>query len=356
MFNQNLFASKLEGLTPYKVDTNPYKVRLDANESFISMPENIREKFAGIMRKTDFNRYPDPDATALCKAFASFYGIDAQNVAAGNGSDEIISILMNGFADKGNTVLTFNPDFSMYRFYAELAELKCVGCEKNKDTLQIDFALADTVIKENGVKIAILSNPCNPTGRIEKKSDIVKLACDNPDTLFVIDEAYMDFASELSKSESFLEDVCTYSNIIVLKTLSKALGSAALRLGFVVADKSFCDMFKAVKSPYNVNAVSQALGEAILCEKDMLKDCIETITSSRIELFNEINKLQIADLAPMYTNFVFFSTPLAQHIFETLKEKGILVRKFDISGGSLRITTGSKEENELLLKELKNIV
>ena len=91
MFNKDLFAKKLENLEPYKVDTNKYKARLDANESFISMPSDIREKFGKIIAETDFNRYPDPDATALCEAFADFYGINAENVAAGNGSDEVIS-------------------------------------------------------------------------------------------------------------------------------------------------------------------------------------------------------------------------------------------------------------------------
>lgn len=358
MFNKELFAKKLESLEPYKVDTNQYKARLDANESFIPMSEELRDRFAEIIKKVDFNRYPDPDATALCKAFAQFYGINAENVAAGNGSDEIISILMNGFMDKGETVMTFAPDFSMYKFYAELAELKTVSSAKKCGTLQIDFDDADKTIKENGVKLVIFSNPCNPTGRIEKKSDIKALAEKNPDTIFIVDEAYMDFAEKLSESQSFLKDVQNYSNIIVLKTLSKALGSAALRLGFIVGDNSVINMFRAVKSPYNVNSVSQALGEAVLKEKKFLGNCIWTVTNNRKKLFDVISAQNITDadkLYDMYTNFVFFESPKAEEIYNELKKSGILVRYFKIGEGALRITAGSDDENILLLEEMKKI-
>ena len=359
MFNKDLFAKKLENLEPYKVDTNKYKARLDANESFISMPLDIREKFGKIIAETDFNRYPDPDATALCEAFADFYGINAENVAAGNGSDEVISILMNGFMDKGETVMTFAPDFSMYKFYAELAELKTVSSAKLHGTLQIDFDDADKTIKENGVKLVIFSNPCNPTGRIEKKSDIKALAEKNPGTIFIVDEAYMDFAGELSESESFLRDAQSYSNIIVLKTLSKALGSAALRLGFIIGDTSVINMFKAVKSPYNVNSVSQAFGEAVLREKDFLKKCIWTVTNNRKKLFEVISAQNLTGAdkpSEMYTNFVFFESPKAEEIYTKLKEKGILIRCFKIGEGALRITAGNDEENCELLEAMRDIL
>ncbi len=359
MFNKELFAKKLENLEPYKVDTNKYKARLDANESFIQMPQELCNRFTEIIRATDFNRYPDPDATALCGAFADFYGINEENVAAGNGSDEVISILMNGFLDKGETVMTFAPDFSMYKFYAELAELKTVSCNKIPGTLQIDFEEADKAIKNNGVKLVIFSNPCNPTGRIEKKADITALAEKNPGTIFVVDEAYMDFAEELSESESFLRDAQNYSNIIVLKTLSKALGSAALRLGFIVGDTSVINMFRAVKSPYNVNSISQAFGEAVLREKDFLRKCILTVTGNKNKLFDAIcgqNLTGGGKCAQMYTNFVFFESPRAEEIYTELKKKGLLVRFFKIGEGALRITAGSDDENTALISEMRKIL
>ena len=346
MFDSKLFASKLADITPYTVDTASYEVRLDANESFISMPASMREKFAAETEKLAFNRYPDPNASELCTAFSAYYGIDRENVAAGNGSDEIISVLMNGFVDKGSSVISFSYDFSMYAFYARLAELRSVVCPKNRD-LQIDFSKADEYIKNTGAKICIFSNPCNPTGRIEKKSDIAALAAKNPGTIFVVDEAYMDFAGELSESESFLRDNASYTNIVVLKTMSKAIGSAALRLGFIVADKKFCDMFKAVKSPYNVNRVSQAFGKVIMSDRALLDESIKLIREQTELLQSGLAARSIAPFPKMHTNFVFIETPSAKDIYEYLKERGVLIRYFS-SYGALRITAGSQSENERL--------
>ena len=351
MFNEKLFAKKLEGLEPYIVDTGRYKARLDANESFISLDENIRKKLMGALESFDFNRYPDPDATKLKKAFCDYYGINPQNVCVGNGSDEIISILMNGFLDFGSSVVTFSPDFSMYAFYASLAGMKVVNCEKRQD-LSVDFELAEKTVKEAGAKLVIFSNPCNPTGKIEKKSDIETLAKKCPDTIFVVDEAYMDFAC-IKESESFLKETGKYENIIVLKTLSKALGAASLRLGFIVADEKFCRMFSAVKSPYNVNGISQAFGEILLSEKSYLDECTRKLCLSIQKLHKEITENGLGCPDKTYTNFVFFSDALACEKQKYLKEKGVLVRKFGVRGGALRITSGTESENALVIENLK---
>lgn len=358
MFDKNLLAKKLANLEPYKVDTNKYKIRLDANESFFGTTGDTLNKFAVALRSCELNRYPDPDAARLCSAFADYFGISPENVAAGNGSDEIISIIMNCFLDKGERVMTFTPDFSMYGFYAELAELENIACPKTPDTLQIDFDIADKTIKQNGVKLVIFSNPCNPTGRIEKKSDISALAENNPNTIFVVDEAYMDFAGEYATSESFLGDVCDYSNIFVLKTLSKAIGAASLRLGFIVGGRAVIDAFKAVKSPYNVNSVSQAFGKSLLSESKTLRESADTIVRLKNELYDTVSSenLALADkYENSYTNFVFVETPNAEKIYTELKKAGILVRYFKIGVGALRITTGSADENKALVSAMRKI-
>ncbi len=351
MFDKKLFPKKTEGIEPYIVDTGKYRARLDANESFISLPESVRFEISFALENFEYNRYPDPAAACLKKAFSSYYGLAEENVGVGNGSDEVISLLMNCFLDAGSTVMTFTPDFSMYAFYASLAGMKTVQCEKRED-FSIDFDRAEKMICESGARMVIFSNPCNPTGRIEKKEDIKRLASLFTDTIFVVDEAYMDFAS-VKKEESFLNETEEYSNIIVLKTLSKALGAASLRLGFVVADKTFADMFYAVKSPYNVNGISQKIGEILLSQKAFLDDSTEKLVESVRYLRNEIIKREIANPYETYTNFVFFRDEKAGEKYAYLKENGVLVRKFGIGGGALRITAGSEQENELLLKLLE---
>ena len=351
----SVFAEKLSNITPYPVDISKYKVRLDANESYIPLGQNILNEFTAALRTVDFIRYPDPQASELCGAFNDFYGIDGSFTCAGNGSDEIISVLMNGFVDKGETVMTFAPDFSMYAFYASLAELKTVVCEKDPKTLQVNFEAADKLIAEKKVRLCIFSNPCNPTGRIEKRSDIEYLVKKHPTTLFVIDEAYMDFAGSAALSESFLSFAGKYPNAVVLKTLSKAIGAAALRLGFIVSDKAFYDMFCEVKSPYNVNSVSQAFGKALLREKELLKECTKKIVRSKDELYSGICELVSDKPEDTYTNFVYYRTPNAVAIYEQLKQKGILVRCFgsQYGGAALRITAGTPDENRRVLAALK---
>ncbi len=351
MFNEKLFAKKLENIEPYAVDTGVYKARLDANESFIGLDEKIREKLSKACFDFDFNRYPDPNATLLRQAFADYYGIKSENICAGNGSDELISLIMNCFLDTGDCVVTFTPDFSMYGFYGSLAGMKVVKCQKRED-FSIDFEKAKKVIKDNGAKLVIFSNPCNPTGKIEKKSDIEELAKSCPETIFAVDEAYMDFAC-IKESESFLKQTENYENIIVLKTLSKALGAASLRLGFVIADKKFSNMMAAVKSPYNVNGISQLYGEILLKEKDYLDSCTEKLCSSVQRLYEEIFRKNLGCPQKTYTNFVFFKDQKAEEKQEYLKENGVLIRKFPISGGALRITSGTQEENALVIKYLE---
>ncbi len=352
MFNKELFAKKLSSVEPYAVDTGVYKARLDANESYIALPEYIRNKMNDAVKNFDFNRYPDPDAVLLKKAFCAYYGLKEENVGVGNGSDEIISLIMNCFLDFGSSVLVFSPDFSMYAFYANLAGMKTVSCPK-RDDFSVDFDLAEKTVKENGVKLVIFSNPCNPTGRIEKKEDIKKLALLCPDTIFIVDEAYMDFAS-VKETESFLSETENYSNIIVLKTLSKALGAASLRLGFIIGDKTVADMFSAVKSPYNVNGISQKFGEILLSEKDYLDKCTESLVKSTQKLRNEIIGKGIASPFETYTNFVFYTDKDAEKKQQYLRENGVLIRKFAISGGALRITAGNEEENKMVVDLLAN--
>ncbi len=350
MFNKNLFANKLKGIEPYIVDTGKYKARLDANESFIPLKKEIRKKLSDAVVDFDFNRYPDPHANDLKVAFCDYYGLKTQNVCVGNGSDEIISLLMNCFLDFGSAVMTFTPDFSMYAFYARLAGMRVIECAKNAD-YSIDFDKAKKQIKENDVKLVIFSNPCNPTGKIEKKSDIKLLAQKCPQTIFVVDEAYMDFAC-IKNTESFLNETEDYENLIVLKTLSKALGAAALRLGFLVADKKFCDMFFAVKSPYNVNGISQLYGEILLKEKAYLDECTKKLCESTEKMHTQISKLGLGCPDRTYTNFVFYNDEKAQEKQEFLRQNGVLIRKFGIDGGALRITSGTDEENGLVIDNL----
>ena len=328
-------------LVPYEPVDAQYEVRLDANESFLQPPASIIQEFQQALLSVDFNRYPDPFATELCEAFAKFYGIDKNFVTAGNGSDELISVIMTAFLQKGDKVMTVTPDFSMYAFYASIVEAQCIDFFKNTS---LEFSVDDVIneAKEKNVRVLIFSNPCNPTSLGVKRDEMRKLIS-SLSCLVVLDEAYMDFWDE-----SLINEAEKYDNLIILRTCSKAFGLAAMRLGFAVANKALTDVIRSVKSPYNVNSLSQAAGAVVLNHADYLRECTESIKRSRDELYKRITALsekykgKIKPVAPV-TNFVYTEFEKAGELFEFLKTKGIAVRKM---GTHLRISAGSENENK----------
>ena len=347
MFQLN---EKVKNLTPYEPISGTYEIRLDANESFLTVPKNIENEMVEALKNSALNRYPDPMATKLVEGFSKYFGVNPECVTAGNGSDEIISVIMNAFLQKGDKILTLEPDFSMYRFYAEIAECESVKYQKD-DNLDVNIDDVITLANKENVRIVIFSNPCNPTSRIVTKDNIRKLI-NSTDALVVLDEAYMDFAED----ESLLGEFENYDNLIILKTCSKALGSAALRLGFAVANKTLTNVIRAVKSPYNVNSVSQAFGEVLFAHPDYIDNCIETVVNSRKELYNEILKIKSDKIEKVYethTNFVFMKVKNAKQVFEKMKENSIIIRNM---GEYLRITAGTKYENEKMLETFKKVL
>ena len=347
MFQLN---DKVKNLTPYEPISGTYEIRLDANESFLTFPEEIENEMVEALKNTALNRYPDPMATKLVKGFADYFKVNPDCVTAGNGSDEIISVIMNAFLQKGDRILTLEPDFSMYRFYAEIAECESVKYQKDEN-LDVNIDDVISLANKENVRIVIFSNPCNPTSRIVTKDDVRKLI-NSVDSLVVLDEAYMDFAED----ESLLSEFENYDNLIILKTCSKALGSAALRLGFAVANKTLTNVIRAVKSPYNVNSVSQALGEVLFSHPDYIDKCIETVVKSRKELYNEILKIESDKIEKIYethTNFVFMKVRNAKEIFKKMKDNSIIIRNM---GDYLRITAGTEYENAKMLETFRKVL
>ena len=248
---------QLKKLEPYQPISDQYRIRLDANESFLSLSTEILDQIAGAVREIAFNRYPDPNATKLRTGFASYYGVQPEHTVVGNGSDELINLIEETFLSNGDTILVADPDFSMYTVYARLLKLRVVTLKKS-DGYNLDIEeLLETAARENA-KLIIFSNPCNPTGALLYRSQVRALVERTP-ALVVLDEAYMDFWNQ-----SLLPEFDKYDNLLILRTCSKAFGGAALRLGFAVGVMPLTNALKAVKSPYNLNSFTQAAGAALL--------------------------------------------------------------------------------------------
>lgn len=333
--------AKIRNLKPYDPIQGNYRIRLDANESFRQPPKEIMDKIKDAAASVAYNRYPDPYADELCHAFADFYHIDPENVMAGNGSDELISILSGAFLMKGEGVMTLSPDFSMYRFYCGINETKCYEYQKNPDfTVNVDDLIR--MVQDYKIRMLIFSNPCNPTSLGLRREEVRHLIR-SVDALVVLDEAYMDFWDQ-----SLLEEVENYDNLIILKTCSKAIGMAGIRLGFAVANPTLIRSLKAVKSPYNVNAVSQKIGTVILKKKEWLQTCLQEILASKRALYTMLKRMvsnheDHITVIDGVTNFVMIQISDGERVYQNLLKQGIAVRCF---GNYLRVTAGTMEENE----------
>ena len=343
---------KIAGLTPYEPLSGTYDVRLDANESCYGFSEKLFEKVSEAMKAVAFNRYPDPYATELCKAFAAYYGVSPDSLTAGNGSDELINIIVTAFSLKGEPCYSFKEDFSMYRFYGEIAECERVILPKREDlTIDVDVVIEELNKTKTGM--ILFSNPCNPTSLGLKREEVRKLIR-SVECLVVLDEAYMDFWDQ-----SLLSEVNEYDNLIILRTCSKAFGMAGIRLGFAVANGMITRALRAVKSPYNVNTVTQAIGAAVLQEKELLQERTASIVASKNALQEAILPLAaefpslLEVVYPSVTNFVFIKTASAKAIAGKLGERSVAIRCFD---GFIRITAGTEEENAIVIRELRNVL
>lgn len=338
---------KVRALVPYQPITGDYAVRLDANESFISI-DTARLQSA---LDTALNRYPDPFASSLCDAFGRYYGVSPEFVTAGNGSDELISLIAGALFSSGETLVTLENDFSMYRFYGNVYGVKVDAFVKNDD-LTIDVDRLIEHINDIGARGVIFSNPCNPTSLCMNRADVLKLIR-GTDALVVVDEAYMDFADQ-----SILDCCHNFDNVIVLRTCSKAVGLAAIRLGFAVANERLTTALRAVKSPYNVNAITQAVGELVLSDGGYLRECLDKILESRDSLYQQFTELHqefdaFDEVYSTSTNFIFIKTKHAETIYNELLARSIAVR---FMGGYLRISTGSGKENDILTQALRAIL
>lgn len=347
MFELN---EKLSKLTAYEPVDGAGCVRLDANESFLPLPDEIAEAVKRALGELEFNRYPDPAARELCAAFASYYGIDPQHVVAGNGSDELISVIFQGFLMKGEAFATVEPDFSMYAQAGALAEGRHVRIGKRDFAIDVDEVI-ETCRREH-VKVLVFSNPCNPTSIVLDR-EAVRRIVNSVDGLVVLDEAYMDFSGQ-----SLLGEEAGYDNLIILRTCSKAIGLAAARLGFAVACPRLAGALRAAKSPYNVNAMSQVLGTAALRRGDLLRSALARVLSSRDELLDGLRAVSEEfpgrfTMLPCETNFAALSMPQARQVQEALLAQGVAVR---FTGGLLRVSCGWPEENQLFLQKFRKIL
>ncbi len=330
-------------------------VRLDANENPYPLPPEMIAEFHGCIEDCDFNRYPDPYSAALIKQFGIVNQISPEHVVAGNGSDELISLLLNLFLRQGDSIAVTAPDFSMYRFYAEMIGCN-IYCENKSGDGGIDFESFRSLALKNNCRTVIFSNPCNPTGRVYDKKTILNFVA-SLDCIVIVDEAYMEFCRE---GCSVLDMCGKIDNLIVLKTMSKAYSAAGLRVGFSISESGIADALRKVKSPFNLNSLSQMFGTVLLRHSELTAVRSRIIARDTQKLRRILSEYSEAGgYVPLETdaNFLllaFENRTSAEMIYNRLKEKKIFIRCPD--SAHLRITCGSESENKIFLSEFIKII
>lgn len=340
---------KIRRLDEYTADNALYALRADANESPYLPSETVMAAFREELERLPYNRYPDSDASALISAYAAVYGLREDCVVAGNGSDELISLIAAVFLAPGERAMVLLPDFSMYEFYAKISGAEVVRYDKHRD-FEIDFEDVAVRVREENIRLVIFSNPCNPTGKCVSRS-VIERFIDTTDALIVVDEAYMEFCTG---DDGVLTGCEARENLLVLKTLSKAWGLAALRCGFAVGNRELIDAIKKAKSPYNVNMLTQRLAAAVLAHADEIREATARIIEERRRLEAALGRIAPAYGFRVYgsdTNFVLLDARgQAEAIYERLRARSVKLR---LMSPYLRITAGSRAETDTLIDEFE---
>ncbi len=336
----SLVAPHILKLRPYSSARSEFKgtakVFLDANENPL---------------RTPYNRYPDPLQLKLKNIIASNKGCLDSQVFLGNGSDEAIDLIVRIFCKPyEDAIITMPPTYGMYSVSAAINAVENIQIPLNSDFQpDVDAVLS---VQNNQTKVLFICSPNNPTGNDIELDKIIRLV-EGFSGIVVVDEAYIDF-SEQSSMLSLLEK---YPNLIVLQTFSKAWGLAAIRLGMAFASEEIIAWFNKVKPPYNVNTLTQEYALNVLSNKNTLKQDVSKILKERQELEKQLNTLPfILKVYSSATNFILIRTQSPDLIYEYLVSEGIIVRnrnKVLLCAGCLRITVGTKEENDLLISKLK---
>lgn len=341
-----LVRPEVRALNSYQGESEAkeYWVNLSGNESPYDLPLKIKEKIADKIIKNPLNYYPTLYSKPLRSRIADHLdlNIGSNQVIAGNGSDDVLKMLIDTFISKGDRVLALAPTFSMYRFFTELAG----GEYENFSLIENEFSYESImkIIDNIKPKMIFLCSPNNPTGKQLPKKEVLKLI-DNYKGILVIDEAYADFSNF-----TFIDHINQHTNLVVSRTFSKAFGLAGIRLGYLVGSKKLVRQVEKVLKPYNLNCITSLIGEIILEEKDLIDKRVEKIVSERKRLFDTLESYNNWTVFPSSANFVYIEGEDTVKFKNMLNAEGIKIRSFNRRPPAIRITVGKIEENDKIIE------
>ncbi len=347
---ENLVRENIKKLQPYSsareshLPSEESAVLLDANENaFGSVIDDD-----GLM----LNRYPDPNHRALKEKLSGYLGISPQRLFIGVGSDEIIDLVIRIFCNPGSDkAMILEPTYGMYEVACNINDVNVVKVPLSKE-FQIDFEAVKKSF-DNKIKMIFLCSPNNPTSNLIDATSIIKLAKEFS-VIVVVDQAYYDFAEE----KTDLTEAGETTNIILLRTFSKAWGLAGIRCGYCIADKEIIKYFYKIKLPYNLNKLTSSKIIEALNKTEKKEKLKSKIILQRKFLSDELNKINgVKKIYPSDANFLLFEVENPKEVYTNLAKKGIIVRdRSSQVKGCLRVTVGTEEENQKFINELKKLL
>ena len=343
--------------------------RLDTNECPYDLPEELKKKLAWTYQQLiETNRYPDGGHAALKDAIAQYVNesitipplggaalpktaITADNISVGNGSDELIrSLLIATCLGGTGSIFVANPTFSMYGIIAQTLGIPVVSVQRKEENFEIDIEAAKRAIAQNQnppVRAVFVVHPNSPTANALTPDEIEWLENLPSEILVVIDEAYFEFSQN-----TLADQLQHHPNWIILRTFSKAFRLASMRVGYAIAHPELAAALEKIRLPYNLPSFCQVAAELALAQRQLLLAVIPEIISERAKLIAALSQYQKLQIWPSAANFIYLrvkagegESPQQEHqqIMQHLKDRGTLIRH---TGGGLRITVGSPEENQ----------
>jgi histidinol-phosphate aminotransferase len=341
---QSIIRPAIKALKPYSSARDEFQ-GVPADMVFLDANENPYDN--GV------NRYPDPQQGKLKAILSDIKNIPAKNILLGNGSDEVLDLIFRAFCEPNqDNVIILPPTYGMYEVLANLNAIKLIRINLD-DTFQPQVDDILNAANDNS-KILFLCSPNNPTANSFESAKIERLIKEFKG-LIVIDEAYIDFSSEAS----WLSRLHEFPNLIVTQTLSKAFAMAGIRLGICYASSEIITVLNTIKPPYNINELTQKKAIELLSIKDLASNQIKDILKERSKLMNELKNITfVSKIYPSDANFILAKVDDANKRYDQLVEKGIVIRNRTTQvncENCLRFTVGTSEENEKLIKTLKDL-
>ena len=366
--------NNLKAYTPHPGGSSEIPLdRLDTNECPYDLPDNLKQELAeNYQQLIETNRYPDGSHLKLKEAIAQYVNeatpsanISATNISVGNGSDELIrSLLIATCVGAEGSILTANPTFSMYSILAQTLGVSVINVGRKESDFEIDIAVAQDAInqtKNPPVRVVFVVNPNSPTANALTSQELAWLRSLPNDILVVIDEAYFEFSKI-----SVLEELNQHPNWVILRTFSKAFRLASLRVGYAIAHPEVIINLEKVRLPYNLPSFSQAAAQLVLTNSQDVLSFIPEILTERTKLFTAFAEIPALKVWESAANFFYVrltdeglklmgkssQDEGLNNLMQQLKSQGTLIRH---SGGGLRITVGTPEENQRTVERIKGI-